>query len=448
MYVYYPNPVYLPQESSIERIPTAIKRSDGTVVQCDTKTVFFDFFFNPFSNCLHGIGPALLNLKEILLPFQLIVGSRNIDFQLRDNNKLIFLQSQALDENNATDIQVTLRFKTFERNLTIARRTDACRWIFTEKRTRLSISTIQKNNRLVWIKDWILWHSRIYGVKRVILYDNGSDDQDGLLKMLNTVDAEVDIVLVHWPFIFGASPYDSAQAGQLNHCRMLLLTEQSESKGLNYCINLDIDEYLVCPTPHQCQRLVDYLDSKLDSPFVSAVHLKEMQIPNILPEGCSQICARCFDYKYRFRKFGNNPSLNPAFVNHRKPVNPHFGKYIYRVDSNLFNECHSISKLSRKPTIGTITGFYWHKLKKKIKRRVYSFKNWLRYRDLGGVYEQYDSYYAPEAEIFYFNFLGLSDNWKNMASRNEVEFDNTVHIEESLIENLSNLAQLTNSESN
>ena len=383
MYVYYPNSVFLPQGSSVERNSSATKRSDGTVVEYDTRTVFFDLFFNANTRCLQGIGPSLLNLKDELLPLQLMVDDRCIDFRLQDNRALIFLESQALEENKGNKIQVTLRFKTFERTMTIECGQNVCGWQFTDEEPRVSMSTLQKNNRLIWIKDWILWHSRLYGVKRVILYDNGSDDQEGLSRMLRTVEPEVEVILVHWPFPYGKAPYKFTHTGQLNHCRMMLLSEQHVLTRLNYCINLDIDEYLVVPSG---QGLVDYLDSKLDSPFISAVNLKEMQVPNILPDGCSWSSARCFDYKYRFRRFGNNPTSNPAFDSHHMAVNRHLGKYIYRVDSNLFNATHTITKLSRKPTKSDFIGFFCHNLKKKIKRRMFSLKHKLRFRDVGGPY--------------------------------------------------------------
>ena len=45
----------------------------------------------------------------------------------------------------------------------------------------LTISTLQKDNPLIWIADWLKWHHREHGVGRAVLYDNGSSNRDELI---------------------------------------------------------------------------------------------------------------------------------------------------------------------------------------------------------------------------------------------------------------------------
>ena len=87
--------------------------------------------------------------------------------------------------------------------------------------------------------DWINWYNRLHDVNRFVLYDNGSANLKNMIKAIKSLDLEVTVVLVDWPFEYGVKPYMLAQSGALNHCRLYFPV----SSG--YCINADIDEYLV-----------------------------------------------------------------------------------------------------------------------------------------------------------------------------------------------------------
>ena len=55
----------------------------------------------------------------------------------------------------------------------------------------LTLSTVQKNNKLKWIKDWIEYYKEVHGVDRVILYDNASEYQSTLEQELKIGRAHV-----------------------------------------------------------------------------------------------------------------------------------------------------------------------------------------------------------------------------------------------------------------
>ena len=69
------------------------------------------------------------------------------------------------------------------------------------KRCDLLQQTMQKDYPEVWIKDHCLFYHRVHGCQRILFYDNTSCDRDQLIRMLSSLDENLEIVLVHWPVI-------------------------------------------------------------------------------------------------------------------------------------------------------------------------------------------------------------------------------------------------------
>ena len=343
MLVYKPNSVVLSENLRIERQFPEVEKLKGKNVRLDTKTIFYDFFHDPKTNRLHGIGPRLLNLKSEIFPLRVYVGYKNVQFRLYEIERLIFFESDTIliGANGLTGspekINVKLQFNNFEHVMEID-----LEW---EKQNLtqnidvpLTISTQQKDNYFVWISDWILWHRRLHDVRRVVIYDNGSKDQNVLIEQLESLEPEVQIIFVHWPFPHGLDPYNFTQRGSLNHCRMKF------SIPGGYCINLDIDEYLVSLID---QNLVEYLDSNLEFPSQGVAHLKEMRVPNIVNFRTQDFVPRCFDFIYRFQKFGNKP----IHYGNSKSNNVQYRKYIYRFDGGWYNDVHLVLSEKTKTVV-------------------------------------------------------------------------------------------------
>ena len=146
-----------------------------------------------------------------------------------------------------------------------------------------------------------------------------------LIEQLKSLEPEVQLIFVNWPFPYGIQPYKFAQNGSLNHCRLKFAIPGA------YCINLrNVDEYL---TNLSTDDIVNFLNSKLDSQDVCAAHIKELRVPNIADKNRTDV-ARCFCFPYRYQIFGNRP------VNEIKGKrgNSHFMKYIYRFGNNHCND--------------------------------------------------------------------------------------------------------------
>jgi hypothetical protein len=106
---------------------------------------------------------------------------------------------------------------------------------------------MSKDNELVWIRDWVLFHAINHGCDAVLLYDNVSSKYD-LAQVHETIASVPGIavaVVVHWPFKIGPQgpsgiwDSDFAQYGALEHARHRFLARAAT------VINADIDELVV-----------------------------------------------------------------------------------------------------------------------------------------------------------------------------------------------------------
>ena len=126
------------------------------------------------------------------------------------------------------------------------------------KRCDLLQQTRQKDYPEVWIKDHCLFYHRVHGCQRILFYDNASCDRDQLIRMLSSLDENLEIVLVHWPVIttlyfsqhLFRARYGFSQAAAYVHGFYMF------NHLADFMIHFDLDEYL-------CNRsgmpLVEYM---------------------------------------------------------------------------------------------------------------------------------------------------------------------------------------------
>ena len=146
----------------------------------------------------------------------------------------------------------------------------------------LTLSTLQKDNPIIWIEDWISYHSKL-GVDRFLIYDNGSQNVEDLVARLNQLAQ--DIYLIDWPFEYGDTRHPRtllAQRGALMHATLL-------SRAGQWLGNFDIDEYLMVKSG----RLHDVLPR---NPLVGSLIVQNYIMPNTV--GASQT-RRAADFIWR-----------------------------------------------------------------------------------------------------------------------------------------------------
>lgn len=104
--------------------------------------------------------------------------------------------------------------------------------------------TIQKNNNLFWIKDWISINRQIHNINHFVIYDNGSTNytHEYLYNFLKS-DENIHITVVSIPYLYGPGAYldsdwdsDFLQYAMFEHMRYSFF----QDAGL--LLNIDIDE--------------------------------------------------------------------------------------------------------------------------------------------------------------------------------------------------------------
>ena len=271
-----PNPVILPEHASMRRrFRNSDKVDPRQLGWFDTRTLFYDIHFDIAGSRLTGVGPGLLNLRSLLRSMSVHVDGQMLKWKASSIKGLTFFKSEPLAGTAEFRLSVEFRFKEFSAVFRLPKSVSGVDGAGAD--CPLTISTLQKDNELVWITDWLKWHHRAHGVGRLVLYDNGS----------------------------GNRTTKSCQLGSLNHCRMRFAIRGG------YCINNDVDEYL-----HLSQGdLLGYLKRKLGSPAPGAVMYQSVTIPNIAASGSRP--PRVLDFRFASvnRRGGDSKLLRRHFQN-------------------------------------------------------------------------------------------------------------------------------------
>ena len=214
---------------------------------------------------------------------------------------------------------------------------------------------------------------------------------------------------------------NNAQHGSLNHNRLKFPVQNS------YCINLDIDEYLVKLVD---EDLLDYLTRKLSKPNLGAVSFQEYLVPTIV-EPIRRENFRFLNFEYRYKEIGHTGSA--------KAWSP-FGrmKYIFKYNHVGYNATHRTRSdknrnFWKKYDLIIRVKFLAKKCVNEIARRIFNKKS---------LKPRIDTVYASEKELFFLHFLGLNTGWRNKSTTATVEFDSEIHVEEPMIAKLAKKANL------
>ena len=256
----------------------------------------------------------------------IIYQGNTLKYKLEEIKGIRLFRSKILNEVPTLQFEVGFHFETFNQTVAIDHNFDM-KFRSNPSSYTLTLTTVQKDNPIEWVHDWLLWHHQAFGVQRLILYDNGSENLDELIPQLSNRSFELEIVLVDWPFPYGAEPYEYCQLGSVSHCRLRFPVP----KG--YCINLDVDEYFVASE----NNLLNFLDSRFQYPAPGAIVLNEFLIPNIVGDNRSNP-ARVSHFTHR--------NFVPGYQGDYKYLN-RFGrsKYIYSFENIEFNDKHSTDSL-------------------------------------------------------------------------------------------------------
>ncbi len=247
---YHPVSFELPASSPLRRefykrrshIPGVGALDESDYEGFDRQTLLYDMAIDRAGRTLLGFAPPMVNLAAELLPI-LAEARRSEDHRwtrLRLRRLRRFRHEQwelplPRRWGSVDSLEVRLRFAN---GLEFEARVERLqlRPVFQQW------STLQKDNPLEWIDDWVQY-AATQGAERALLYDNGSAYAGEFTERCSRIDAEIEVVVIPWEFPYGPlRSYHNqfAQAAQMNHA----------SRVLGACAwqgHLDLDEYPVAP---------------------------------------------------------------------------------------------------------------------------------------------------------------------------------------------------------
>ena len=411
--LYRPNSLLLPEASAAQKVyPLLSTVPRHNRERLDVSTLFFDIFLQPSTNRIVAIGPELLNLNQELFPMRMIQNGRILHYEVTQIKGTTFFTTENLGESPSKPFEVTFEFNTFSETVSIDPLLNNYFSKFSRE-CRLSITTLQKDNPVEWITDWLNWHFRSYGVNRFVLYDNGSECREELIEVLKNVSLDMKIIFVDWPFPYGTDPYMFCQRGALNHCRLQFPVERG------YCINLDLDEYLICS---KNINLLAFLDKQLKHPAPGAVFIQQVIIPNIGSKKKSSL-PRCWEFEYRH--------FIPGYQGEGKVWNKYGRtKYIFSYENVGYNAIHVTDSI-KNPEYRKMFSL-WRIIALQVKKLLWESTKLIHRFHIPKP--RIDAIYPKWSDMCFFHFWGLdSGNRTNNVHRPMIDYDSEIHVPDTRI---------------
>ncbi len=237
-----------------QHLPGKPPLTEADYANFDRHALFHDVYLATDGRAIEAIGPPLVNLASDVLPLALSLpghDERRLPHRMRHYHRVTvhrFELPKVLHDSPAIELRVAFAHGQVEELVAYQRLLPP---------VTLQVTTMQKNNAVRWIVDWLDWLGLI-GVERVLLYDNGSDEADALFDALSSGHASRPaVVFIDWPYPFGppSSHYNYfAQASQNNHAHRCL-------GGATWTGHFDVDEYPLVDSggqlPGSLRRRVD-----------------------------------------------------------------------------------------------------------------------------------------------------------------------------------------------
>ena len=421
--MYRPTPVQIPADSACRRdflsrqsTVDEDRLTEADYREYDSRTAFYDVFRCDDDRTVVAIGPPPVNLRNELEKLRITCRGKTIPHCTREYRRLCVVELTCDQPTNAgKNLPLRFSFPSFDVDIEVPPPP-----LYTPaEASHLGLMTLQRNNPLPWILDWCRWHHRLHGVSRLVLYDNASDNRDDLAAALARMDEAVDIVLVDWPFPYGPGRSHKNRFGQTGARNHYLLRFGSADA---WCLNLDIDEYLVVSEE---KTFTQYLHECDDNGVVEVVFDSFIVPPHQGQPAMANRRINSYWFRNRERR---GPYLKFAF----KPRDIEYvGPHMAYPKNRVFAKLLGFPRLYDKTVL-----FYGSVLKRLSSIRIFRFF----------FPNQFALRYPSPDELFFYHFRGLNTNWR--PERNvgeEIEsFDASRHISDTLIGDLFVRAGLDN----
>ena len=181
------------------------------------------------------IGPHLFGIRDKILPLQILINDIPVNYKYNERNFIKVLVPIQYDYFINKKIKINIQFSNLF-NVQL---------ILYENNNGFVIShltTLQKNNKLKWIQDYINYYSRHIGVELITIYDNNSDNFFQLFQsVINKKKIKTNLKLIQWNFVYDGKINDK----WYNSCQCCSLTHAYYKFGkCDFFLNFDIDELI------------------------------------------------------------------------------------------------------------------------------------------------------------------------------------------------------------
>ena len=93
---YRPNFIRIPEEIDVRRKLRRRNANSRNTSLFDLRTIFYDVFVEPMENRILAIGPPWMNLKHHLLPLQLYIDGKSLNFKIDSIKKICLLTTEPI----------------------------------------------------------------------------------------------------------------------------------------------------------------------------------------------------------------------------------------------------------------------------------------------------------------------------------------------------------------
>ena len=221
---------------------------NGEIGTYDDRTLIYDVFLKKDNKTVVIVTPPLVNFRKVFLPMYLIVGREKKKFRQALNDRKVNFFELTLD--NVLEKNTCANLMTPQGNFTVDLN------VRGDDIDGPALVTLQKNNRIDWVRDWVDYYQTQFGIKHIYIYDNSSQNYKELCQAL-----EGKATIIPWNFPYGPHYVHGncfAQEGALNHFML--------KYGHDCTIfNFDIDELLFCKNEAVKSRIMSRYYSRFDS---------------------------------------------------------------------------------------------------------------------------------------------------------------------------------------
>lgn len=245
-----PAAIELDQDSKVRREFSRDSRfvDRNYLANYDDATVFYDCIVQ--GSDVVCVGPPLLNLEPAVRSGSYAIDGAELDglcTRRQGRTQVTTLKfSRCLSSGEIMSVRLAGISRVYKITLSGG---DEDTELFAGHRT---LVTMQKNEELAWVRDWLVYYAQVHGATAAIIYDNGSTaySAEQLLSAAGEVGEIGTIIVMRWPFKYGPQgapwagpdvPWDSdfCQIGGFQDARFRFL---AEAKSI---VNVDVDELVV-----------------------------------------------------------------------------------------------------------------------------------------------------------------------------------------------------------